>query len=112
MMVNSIYGDFDLNQIEKYKTKLHKKIFWLLLYKDPKTKDNYPEVDFDKYFIYLMKEIDGFNQLLKYPSEIVEIMSILQAAYNETLKDNFDYQVYRKFILDAHSLIDKIDKEV
>lgn len=82
--MDTIYGHFDDLQIEEYKEKLHKEMFWLLLYKDPKTKDEFKNVDFEKYFINLMKKIDGLNTLLFYPVEIVAIMSLLQAALNET----------------------------
>ena len=103
-----LYGTFDNQQLEDYKVKLHKDLFWLLLYKDPKTCQQYEEIDFNKYFIFLMKKIDGLNSLLFYPTEIVSIMSLLEAAYLETLKDTFHYPTYRKLVLDAHSLIDKI----
>lgn len=39
--MDTIYGHFDDLQIEEYKEKLHKEMFWLLLYKDPKTKDEF-----------------------------------------------------------------------
>ena len=107
--MDTIYGHFDDLQIEEYKEKLHKEMFWLLLYKDPKTKDEFKNVDFEKYFINLMKKIDGLNPLLFYPVEIVAIMSLLQAALNETRSDDFNYRSYRKLILDAHSLVDKIN---
>lgn len=107
--MDTIYGHFDDLQIEEYKEKLHKEMFWLLLYKDPKTKDEFKNVDFEKYFINLMKKIDGLNTLLFYPVEIVAIMSLLQAALNETRNDDFNYRSYRKLILDAHSLVDKIN---
>lgn len=104
------YGEIDKNQFNLYKIKLHKKLFWLILYKDPDTKQEYSYVDFDKYFLHLMYEINGLNELLYYPEEMVEIMSLLQAAYNQTKNKDFDYKVYRKFILDAHALVDKIDE--
>lgn len=107
--MKTIYGHFDDKQFEKYKVRLHKELFWLLLYKDPKTKDEFNNIDFEKYFINLMKRIDGLNTLLSYPVEIISIMSILQAALNETREENFNYQSYRKLVLDAHSLVDKIN---
>lgn len=107
--MDTIYGHFDDLQIEEYKEKLHKEMFWLLLYKDPKTKDEFKNVDFEKYFINLMKKIDDLNTLLFYPVEIIAIMSLLQAALNETRSDDFNYRSYRKLILDAHSLVDKIN---
>ena len=107
--MDTIYGHFDDLQFEEYKEKLHKEMFWLLLYKDPKTRDEFKNVDFEKYFINLLKKIDGLNALLSYPVEIVSIMSLLQAALNETRSDDFDYKSYRKLVLDAHSLVDKIN---
>ena len=110
-MVNSmqhLYGEFTTEQMEKYKVKLHKELFWLLIYKDPKTKDEYLNVDFNKYFDGLMKKINGLNELLFYPIEIVSIMSLLQAAMIESRNPDFNYKIYRKLVLDAHSLIDKI----
>ncbi len=107
--MKTIYGHFDDKQFEDYKVKLHKDLFWLLLYKDPKTKDEF-NVDFDKYFINLMLRIDGLNEILSYPVEIITIMSLLQAAWDEAHQDeDFDYQSYRKLILDAHHEVDKIN---
>lgn len=103
-----LYGNFKDEQMERYKVKLHKELFWLLLYKDPKTKDEYLNVNFNKYFDGLMRKMDGLNKLLFYPTEIVAIMSLLEAAFMESKKADFNYQAYRKLILDAHSLVDKI----
>ena len=55
-----------------------------------------------------MRKINGLNELLFNPTEIVSIMSLLEAALIESRKTDFDYQVYRKLVLDAHSLVDKI----
>ena len=107
--MKTIYGHFDDKQFEDYKVKLHKDLFWLLLYKDPKTKDEF-NIDFDKYFINLMLRIDGLNKILNYPVEIITIMSLLQAAWDQSHQDeDFDYQSYRKLILDAHHEVDKIN---
>lgn len=103
-----LYGNFSKQQIKEYKIKMHKEMFWLLLYKDPATRDQFKNTNYEKYFIGLMKKLDGLNTLLFCPAEIVSILSLLQAAYNETKREEFDYQSYRKLILDAHSLVDKI----
>ena len=108
-MIEHLYGNFSDTQFEEYKVKLHKELFWLLLYKDPKTKDKYENVNFEKYFIGLMKKLSGLNELLFEPVEMVSILSLLQAALIETKKDCFDFQSYRKLILDTHSLVDKIN---
>lgn len=107
-MVYYKYGEFTENQINNYKKKLHDKLFWLLLYKDPKTRDEYANVDFYKYFDYVMKEINGINELFNYPDEIIELVSVLEAAWLETLQPNYKYKNYRKLILDAHTLVDQL----
>ena len=106
--VKHLYGEFTTEQMEQYKIKLHKELFWLLIYKDPKTRDEYLDVNFNKYFDGLMRKIAGLNELLFYPAEIVGIMSLLEAALIESKKTDFSYQAYRKLVLDAHSLVDKI----
>ena len=37
-----LYGYFTDGQMENYKTKLHKDVFWLLLYKDPNKIKDFP----------------------------------------------------------------------
>ena len=103
-----LYGYFDDEQMENYKTKLHKDVFWLLLYKDPEKINDFRNVDYEKYFNSLMLKINGLNTLLSFPTEIVEMMSVLEAALLETKRENFNFKTYRKLIFDAHSLIDKI----
>lgn len=103
-----LYGYFDDGQMENYKTKLHKDVFWLLLYKDPQKVNDFQDVNYEKYFSNLMLRINGLNELLSYPMEIVEMMSVLEAALLETRKESFNFKTYRKLIFDAHSLIDKI----
>lgn len=103
------YGRFSDAQIDDYREKLHKRLFWLLLYRDPNTRDNFSYVDFDSYFKFLMRELNGLNALLLYPSGLPELLAVLQAAYEESKKTPFDYGVYRKLVLDSHSLLDRID---
>ena len=54
-----LYGNFSEQQIKEYKIKMHKEMFWLLLYKDPETKDQFKNTNYEKYFIGLMKKLDG-----------------------------------------------------
>lgn len=102
------YGELPIEQINEYKVKLHKKLFWLILYKDPRLYKKYKNVNFKKYYLRLMGELDGLNQLLSYPVQIVEIMSLLEEAFKITEQDVFNYKKYRKYVLDAHALIDEI----
>ena len=54
------YGYFSNEQMEKYKVKLHKELFWLLVYKDPDKKDEYVNVDFNKYFMTIFVILKKF----------------------------------------------------
>lgn len=108
------YGEFSEEQFQEYIKQLHKKIHWLLLYKDPKLKGVIPEINvesFNKYFNNTMFEINGLNSLLFYPPEICSIMCLLQAAWLCTQQPEFDFNSYRKSILDVHNLIDMIGKQ-
>lgn len=105
------YGSFSENQIKEIKETIRKQIFFLLLLADPKTKDNYPNVDIYEAFGGLMQKIDGFNSLLFYPVEIVEIQSLLEEGLKELQKEEFNFEAYRKIILDAGAKVLNI-KEV
>ena len=65
--MDTLYGSYNNEQFEQYKIQLHKEMFWLLLYKDPKTKDKYKNIDFEKYFVNLMKKLDGLNEIYSSP---------------------------------------------
>ena len=110
-MVNYKYGTFKSNQIREMKETLRKQIFFLLLLADEKTKDQYPDVDIKSAFENLMHKIDGFNSLLYYPKEIVEIQSILEEANKTLYEDEFNFELYRRLVLDAGAKVSSI-KEV
>ena len=104
------YGTFTPEQLSWQKKSLHRAIFWLLLYKDPQISFRYRHVDFNKYFTNLMLRINGLSQLLFNPPQVVTLLSVLEAAFVESQKENFNFQQYRKLILDAQSLVDKIEE--
>lgn len=106
--MRTLYGDYSKEQFEKYREKLHSKIHWLILYKDPETCDKFGYVDFDKYFYSLMCEINALNEIILDDPYVIELMTILQAGYDEIQKGGYEYKNYRKFILDAHSVLDKV----
>lgn len=106
-----LYGEFSREQFEKQRKSLHDAMFWLLLYKDPTTCEQYKDVDFSYYFDSLMGRIGGLNELLRRPPELITLLSYLEAAYLESQKTPFNYKLYRKFVLDAHGELDKIWKE-
>ena len=110
-MVKHKYGAFKTKQIREIKETMRKQIFFLLLLADPATKGQYPDVDIKRAFDNLMYKINGFNSLLFYPTEVVDILSILEEAREELEKPEFDFETYRKLVLDAGAVVTKI-KEV
>ena len=53
-------------------------------------------------------KLDGLNELINYPTQLVEIMNLIEAARLEFHKENYNHELYRKTILDIHDLIDKL----
>ena len=107
-MVKHKYGTFKTKQIRDMKETIRKQIFFLLLLADPATKGQYPDVDIKRAFDNLMFKINGFNSLLSYPSEIVEILSVLESAREELDKPELDFETYRKLVLDVGATVQKI----
>ena len=93
------YGSFDERQISLTKEKLRKKIYFLLLIADPSTADNYT-VDVVEAFKNVQNMLDGYNSLVGYPREVVTVASLLEKALL-IYQGDFDFQKYRKLILDA-----------
>lgn len=102
------YGSFSTSQIQTYKQSLHKKIHWMLIYKDNKCNQEYLQVDVNQYIISVLLQLNGLNSILNYPAPLVTLMSYLEAARLELFKEKFDYKTYRKILLGAHALIDKL----
>lgn len=98
------YGEITTEQFEEYRKQLHGMIHWLLVYREK----NYE--DLDSYFSSVLFRINGFNSVLNYPSNMLTLLTTLESARLENQNPNFDYKKYRKAILDAHSIIDKIGK--
>lgn len=105
------YGEFSSNQIIETKEYMRKRIFFLLLIADPKTKQEYTNVNVSEAFDCELKKIGGLNSILYEPPELVRIISLLEAALIEYNKGDFDWLKYRKLILDAGNEVLKI-KEV
>ena len=66
-MIPHKYGEFKECQVDYYQDKLRKKIFWLILYTDEKTKDDFDSVDVIHYHENLLLEIFSYNLLLDFP---------------------------------------------
>lgn len=105
-------GEFTQNQIAQTKKSLRGSIFFLLLCVDPKTSDEYENIDVDKCFQNLLYRLGGLNDLLLNQLELVTAMSLLQAALKEYKKEGFNFYKYRKLILDAGAEIERLREEV
>ena len=102
------YGTCSPDQIDSIKSHIRKSIFFLLLYVDPKTKDEYPDIDVAGAFRSLQYRLNGLNSILLEPPEVMETMSLLEAALIEFQSECFDFKRYRKLILDDGSEIMKV----
>ena len=110
LMRKTKYGSYSSSQIASIKRSLQKAIFFLLLYVDPQTRDQYPGIDVNKAFQSLQFRINGLNSILLEPPELVETMGYLESA-QQIWNNEFDFATYRKLILDAGAEIMKV-KEV
>ena len=104
------YGKYSQTQVSSIKRSFQKSIFFLLLYVDPDTRDNYPNIDVNEAFKSLQLRLSGLNSILLEPPELVRTMSYLESAL-QVYNGDFDFMRYRKLILDAGAEIMKI-KEV
>lgn len=97
------YGYFTNDQMNEYKKRLHSLVHWLLIYQE----NNNPNTE--KYFQKVQYKLNGLNELLMYPSQLVEIQALVEAALIEyKKKEECDHSTFRKCILDAHEMIDRI----
>lgn len=93
----NIYTEVPPSQIAAEKAYFLSAIFKLLPYKQ----DGYEYLD--NYFKSVLQRLIGFNKISGFQPEVITIMSLLEYAREE---DNFDN--YRKAILDACGLVEKI----
>lgn len=102
-MMNGKYGTFTDEQLKSYSKKLHSKVHWLLIYKENQTFSG-----FNEYCEYLLKYINSLNKIVGDNSKIVDLMVMVQMAYSEASSDEFDFKSFRRYVLDAHKIIDEL----
>ena len=102
------YGEFTENQMSQTKEYMRKSIFFLLLCVDPNTKYQYQHIDVNEAFRSLLYKLGGMSSIFYEPVEIVSIMSLLECARMEYNSSEFNFQKYRKLILDAGCEVLKI----
>lgn len=96
------YGHYPSEQFNKYKKRLHSLVHWLLIYAEEKN----PILD--NYFTKVQCKLDGLNELIEHPSQMVEIMNLIESARIVYNSPTYDYEIYRKIILEIHDLIDML----
>ena len=96
--MNYKYGTLSSCQIKEQKKYLQKSIFQTIPFRE----ENYEFLD--ARFTSLLQQLDGLNRLFNEQPVIITIMSLLEYARTE---ENF--VKYRKAILDATALVDKIE---
>lgn len=106
--MKTLYGSYSPTQIQSTKSSIRKSIFFLLLYVDPQTKEEYSDIDVVEAFHNLQYKLNGLNSILLEPPELVETMCLLETALKEYQSDDFDWHTYRKLILDAGAKIMKV----
>ena len=100
-MVDHKYGKFTNDQLDEVLLKLRKKIFFLLLYVDPKTRHEYENIDVLGAFDNILYELGGMNSILFAPPHLITVISLLEEARLEYLNEDFNFPKYRKLILDS-----------
>lgn len=104
------YGTFSQDQVIWSKEKMRKSIFFLLLIADPKTKNEYNNIDVNNAFKNLLYRLGGFNSMLEGEPKLIIVMSLLERALLEYNSTKFDFSIYRKLILDAGAEVQKIEE--
>ena len=108
-MIPTKYGSYSSTQLSTTKEFIRKQIFYLLLYVDPNTCNEYSNGNVTQAFKGLQYKLAGLNSILLESPHLVSVMSLLEAALLEYQTDDFNFQAYRKLILDAGNEILKID---
>ena len=100
--ITTKYGEFTITQIVEHKQELHNNVLALLYMKE----ENCPTLD--NYFSSLLWRLSGYNSIFGNQTIMVDIMSNLEEARNEAKKETYNHNKYRKLILDAFNMIDKL----
>lgn len=104
-LISFEYGECTEHQLEFYKRKLQKKIFWLIIYTDPKTCEPYKDFNVLRFHRNLIEEFSSFNSMFDFPDDFLEIVNCLNEALIVLESKNFDFKKYRKLVLDAGALV-------
>lgn len=85
---------------------MHSWVHFLLIYAEQNN-----EI-LDNYFDVIQNRLNGLNELLNYPVQLINIMNLIESARVEFNSPDYTHHKYRKLILDAHECIDKIGEDI
>ena len=103
-MIKGKYGNFTEKQFEEHKVILHKKVHWLLIYKEK-------DYDYDvilNYFDTVLRYISSLNEIFEYDPLVISLLIKLQETLDEFKKKDCNFKLFRKNIFEAHNIIDKL----
>jgi hypothetical protein len=106
--MNYKYGHCPDTQISEVKEQMRKRIFFLLICADKDFEEKYKDINIPEAIENLLVEFNGLNEVLLFPPEMLRIMGMLTSAKNEYLKDDFNFQEYRRLVLGAGAEVLKI----
>lgn len=102
--MDSKYGNFPEEQIHAYKKTIQNSIFKLLVMRENE------DPHLDQYFSGLLWKLSGYNKLFSHQTVMLDLISILEQAREESQKKDYNHALYRKAILDATSLVNHIQE--
>ena len=98
------YGSFPKTQISNHKNELHNNVLALLYMKE----ENCGTLD--DYFYSLLWRLNGYNEIFGNQPVMIDIMSNLEEARIEASKEIYNHRKYRKLVLDAFNMLDKLQE--
>lgn len=99
--MDSLYGAIDDKQLSNNLEDIAKQIFSCLY----KREEGYDDLPF--FITCLIYRIQGLNSILESSPQLISVMSLLQAAREES-----SFRVYRKLIFDACGILYKMKEEL
>ena len=103
-------------QLAEHKRAIKQQILWCIFYREREFEQNANGGILASYMSTLMDRLWAMNSLFGYPAVILEILELLEAARRLYLYEvdehcfspSPNFLRFRKYILDARALVDKI----
>lgn len=103
-------------QLNEHKRALKQAILWCIFYREEEFRDGKYGCTLNSYMETLQAKFCALNALFGKPVVILDILEFIEAArqlysserFNCRCEPTTQYQTFRKYILDARALVDKI----